>query len=117
MTRAPRIAAALFGFACAFVVVVARPAAAATMDPFRPTSESAAASRSKSARSPLLPFRTAQAPSLPDQPAEAAPAPTPAPVASPPKAPAAKACQKDDDCPEGNICAANVCRASTIVTR
>ncbi len=112
MTRAARIAAALFGFACAFVVVAARPAAAATMDPFRPTSESA--SRSKSTRSPLLPFRTAQAPSLPDQPPDSAPAPAasaPAQApAAPAAAPAAKTCQKDEDCPQGNICADNACR-------
>ena len=44
MNRAARIAAALFGFACAFVVVVARPAVAATMDPFRPTSATGSAS-------------------------------------------------------------------------
>ena len=114
MNRAARIAAALFGFACAFVVVVARPAAAATMDPFRPTSVGAA--RAKSTRSPLLPFRTAQAPSLPDQPPDPPPPPLPLPL--PPRrprrrtaaAPAAKSCQKDEDCPEGNICADNVCR-------
>ena len=113
MNRAARIAAALFGFACALVVVVARPAAAATMDPFRPTSGSASTSGSKSTRSPLLPFRTAQAPSLPDLPPD--PPPAPAPAAAPaatltPAAPAAKSCQKDEDCPTGNICADNVCR-------
>jgi len=84
MNRAARIAAALFSLACAFVVVAARPAAAATLDPFRPAPTSgSAAARSQS---PLLPFKTAQAPSLPgpDSDPDPTPASDPAPAPAPP---------------------------------
>ena len=120
MNRAPRIAAALFSFACAFAVVAARPAAAATLDPFRPTRATGSGSTSMSApaHAPLLPFRTAQAPSLPGpdpepdpEPAAAAAPAAPSSAPAPAPAPTPKACQKDEDCPQGNICAANVCKA------
>jgi hypothetical protein len=96
MNGAARIAAGLFALACVSAVGAARPAAAATLGPFRPAAEP---SRAPSA---LLPFRTAQALPNPEPPAPAKPPRAAAPAA---------ACQKDDDCPQNNICDAGACRA------
>src|SRR5262245_46658510 len=124
-----RIATALFVFGC--IAGAARAARAATLDPFR------AADAGRGDR-PLDPFRVAQAlpmppreeekpkPAAKPQPAAAQPQPAaaqpqpaaaqpqpaaaqPQPAAAPPQ-PAAKACQKDEDCSEGNICKANTCQ-------
>src|SRR5262249_41837440 len=100
-----RIAAALIAIAC--IAGAAGTARAATLNPFR----KAAADTSGAGRS-LDPFRVAQAlPATPPEdekpaPAKAAPAKT-----APAQAPTARACQRDEDCGEGNICQANVCKA------
>ena len=123
-----RLVAALFALGA--IAGVARAAGAATLDPFRGAAKAPAA---------LDPFRVAQA--LPVPPAEE-PASKPStrtstetatstgkasdpsssssssssPSSSSSASPAPKACQKDDDCPEGNICQANACKAIELST-
>ena len=116
MTRVGRTAAALVVFGC--IVGAARTASAASLDPFR---TGARVDRG------LDPFRVAQAlpatpPAEPKKatPTPAAPAAAPAPASnaptSTPAQPQAKACQKDDDCPDGNICKSNVCQKIELST-
>jgi hypothetical protein len=127
MTRARRIAAALAVFGC--IAGAAGTSRAASLDPFRNGARSDRA---------LDPFRVAQAMPIPpsEEPAKAKPAET-KPTPSTPTAPtntstppsntnsntstaapvsAAKACQKDEDCPEGNYCQANVCQKIELST-
>jgi hypothetical protein len=112
MTRLARIGAALI--ALGSIAGAARTAGAATLDPFRagPTKADKA----------LDPFRVAQAGTAASPPkptttpaAASTSAPTPAPAPAPAKPPE-KACQKDEDCSEGNICQANVCKAIELST-
>src|SRR6266498_1424118 len=102
------IAAALVVFGC--IVGAARTASAASLDPFRTGARSARSDRG------LDPFRVAQAlpATPPEEPKKATPAT--APNTNAPAKPAAKACQKDDDCTEGNICQANVCQKIELST-
>jgi hypothetical protein len=83
--------------AFAFVLVGAGTANASTLDPFRPSGKTSPA---------LNPFRAVA------QAADPAPAAAPAPA----PAPAAKGCQKDEDCPENNICEANACQPIELST-
>jgi hypothetical protein len=132
MTRARGITAAVALIALAFIVGAAGTARAATLDPFR-----AGSARADKTERALDPFRrVAQAlPATPPE-AEAKPQPQPAPAkkpaaapAAPPAststatttpaanpAPAAKACQRDEDCGEGNICQRNVCQPIELST-
>ncbi|HXU02253.1 MAG TPA: EB domain-containing protein, partial [Polyangia bacterium] len=115
MIRAWRIAAALVVVGC--IAGTARTAVGGTYDPFRTAGKADGGERA------LDPFRrVAQA--LPVPPAEE-PAKTTPPVkaetptktpASAPATPAAKSCQKDEDCPEGNICQSNVCQKIELST-
>ena len=109
MRRLLRIAVGLCAFAC--IGGVARTARAARLDPFRGGGDDAR--RSGGA---LDPFRVAQA--LPGPPLEEE-KPKPAPKAKPSgdaSTPTAKACQRDEDCGEGSICQANVCKAIELST-
>ena len=123
MTRSRGITSALIALAC--IAGAAGTARASALDPFR-----AAGRGPDGAGRALDPFRrVAQAlPAVPAEPAqrqddEKAPPPqakptAPAPAASTP-APAAPpkiACQRDEDCPEGNICQANACKAIELST-
>src|SRR3954467_14050586 len=99
MTARGGIAAALVVVGC--IVGAARTASAASLDPFR---TGARADRG------LDPFRVAQAlPATP--PAEPRKTAPPASTNAP-----AKACQKDDDCPERNFCQSNVCQKIELST-
>jgi len=124
MTRAGRIAAALVVLGC--IAGAARTASAATtLDPFR-----AGGKASGDRERALDPFkRVAQALPVPpaEEPAKAEAKPakeaTPAPTTSTSTStststgtPAPKACQKDEDCAEGNICKANVCEKIELST-
>jgi len=116
MTRLRGITAALIALAC--IAGAAGTARASTMDPFRAAGHGAGKA--------LDPFRqVAQAlpgPPLEEEkpkaaPAKAQPAPsTSTATAAPPSEPAAKSCQRDEDCPEGNICQANACKAIELST-
>jgi len=111
-----RIGVALIALGC--IAGAAGTVRAGTMDPFRAEARGAAPRG-------LDPFRrVAQAlpavppeeekPKLPAKPkATANPAST---STSTPVAPAAKSCQRDDDCPEGNICEHNACRKIELST-
>jgi hypothetical protein len=104
-----RVAAALLVFGC--IAAAGGTARAASLDPFR-----AGGAKADGADKALDPFRRlAQA--LPAQPEET---PKAQPASKGQKAtaaaPAPKACQKDEDCPEGNICQANVCQKIELST-
>src|SRR3954453_15803669 len=103
MTRTGRIAAALIALACIAGGARTARGAAATLDPFRGVGP-----RGDKAERALDPFRIAQALA---NPAAADEAPKPKTVAKPAPAPtptsasaSAKSCQRDEDCPDGNIC-------------
>ena len=111
MTAGPRIGITLLALAC--LAGATGTARASTLDPFR---------RASPAKASLDPFRVAQAEPPPPTGASApaaAPAPTPVPATpattqaspptpTPPTPP--RSCQKDDDCPEDNICQAQSCQ-------
>src|SRR3954470_21845437 len=99
MTARGGIAAALVVVGC--IVGAARTASAASLDPFR--------TGARTDRG-LDPFRVAQA--LPATPPSEPKRATATPAANTP----AKACQKDDDCAEGNICQSNVCQKIELST-
>ena len=119
MTRVARIAAALFVFGC--IAGAARTASAATLDPFRTAggSNPGPARRSRSvpagagvaepgggeaARAGRRPRRQSRRRPRPRRPSSSR------------RRRAAKACQKDEDCGEGNICKDNVCQAIELST-
>ena len=143
MTRVGQVASGLIALAC--IAGLGRTAGAATLDPFRAGAAAGKARALDPFRvAQALPGPQEEekpapkaAPAKPQAPAPAtstpSPAPTPTPTTTPgaastttpaaaapataaAAAPPAKACQRDEDCPEGNICQASVCQRIELST-
>ena len=117
MRRVARIAAALSRLAC--IAGAARTASAATLDPFRTGGAEprpARVARSVPASRRRCPCRRCRRSRRPGEAgAERADDAEPAADAQRRRR-APKACQKDEDCADGNICQANVCQAIELST-